>query len=147
MAKNMKDGNYNISNLNYNQITELEAKNENLVNLVEKLLTENSRYENSFLAIKSSQFKLLSINKKLCEVVKYLKAELSSSDRKQMKVGAMYKFFKAVCLDNQEEIILQKSTLKKIFEMIEHNNTSSELEVIEASGIKPSLDRSYLFTI
>lgn len=129
-------------------LAELEFKNENLVGLVEKLLNENSRYENSFLAIKSSQFKLLAINKKLCQVVKYLKGQLNAFRRKETKTEALYKFFKGACLNRASgDIVLQQSTLKRVFEIIEQRNSNSDIVVYEPVELKPSLNGSFIYTI
>ena len=147
MVRQTKATDHTNCHSTYDQIEALEAKNENLASLVEKLLTENSRYENSFLAIKSSQAKLLNVNKKLCEVVTHLKQQVNEFKRKHTKVESLYRLFKSICLDDQDHIVLQKSTLKKLFEVAENQDINNDIALVEPVEIKASFNSSFMQTI
>ena len=147
MMKENKDA-YKFGHSGAEHVDELEAKNENLVALVEKLLIDSSRYENSLFAIKNSQARLLATNKKLCGTVKHLQDKLRAYTSKQKRIDGLAQFLKDMALGcGSGDVVLSQATLKKVFEAVEARSYKLGGDALLHRQMKPHLNESFLYTI
>lgn len=117
---------------------------------MEKLLKENSKYENAYLTLKSSYFRLSELNNKYYSAVKYLSDQNADFKGLFRKTKRIYNFFKNLYTNSKDnqKLVLSGKTFTKIFEFMGNINIMKiDKETEERPLFKVNTENEYNFTV